>query len=215
MRLIDADKLYPDRMTTKGGVAISQSQIANAPTVEVEKCGDCISRAAAIDAVWKPIVKPNEMIFDALKQAQQNEIEALPSVGPEKCGDSVSRRAIIGKCEDTAKATSESGEINSGFIMGLDFIADYAKHLPSVDSESKWIPVSERLPEDRREVLVTAYWHETYQVMMASYYGDGLWWCVPFNNCGEHMQRLQPKAWMPLPEPYRADMREVQEGRNK
>jgi len=33
MRLIDADKLYPDRMTNKGNVAISQSQIAKAPTV--------------------------------------------------------------------------------------------------------------------------------------------------------------------------------------
>ena len=72
-------------------------------------------------------------------------------------------------------------------------------------AEPQWIPVSERLPEDRREVLVTAYWHETYQVMMASYFGDGLWWCVPFNNCGKHMQRLKPKAWMPLPEPYRGD----------
>lgn len=67
----------------------------------------------------------------------------------------------------------------------------------------RWIPVSERLPEDRREVLVTAYWHETYQVMMASYFGDGLWWCVPFNNTGEHEQKLNPKAWMPLPEPYK------------
>lgn len=71
--------------------------------------------------------------------------------------------------------------------------------------QTGWIPCSERLPEDRREVLVTAYWHETYQVMMASYYGDGLWWCVPFNNCGEHMRRLNPKAWMPLPQPYNAD----------
>lgn len=69
--------------------------------------------------------------------------------------------------------------------------------------QTKWIPCSKRLPEDRREVLVTAYWHETYQVMMASYFGDGLWWCVPFNNSGEPMQRLKPKAWMPLPEPYR------------
>jgi len=34
MRLIDADKLYPDRMTNKGNVAISQSQIAKAQTVE-------------------------------------------------------------------------------------------------------------------------------------------------------------------------------------
>ena len=77
--------------------------------------------------------------------------------------------------------------------------------IKALEQESKWIPVSERLPEDRREVLVTAYWHETYQVMMASYYGNGLWWCVPFNNCGEHMQRLNPKAWMPLPEPYKPE----------
>lgn len=69
-----------------------------------------------------------------------------------------------------------------------------------------WIPCDERFPEDRRTVLVTAYWHETYQVMEASYYGDGLWWCVPFNNCGEHMQKLKPIAWMPLPKPYVPDI---------
>ena len=32
-RLIDADKLYPDCLTKEGTLAISQSQIANAPTV--------------------------------------------------------------------------------------------------------------------------------------------------------------------------------------
>lgn len=42
MRLIDADKLYPDRMT-KEGLAISQSQIANAETVEERKVGKWIS----------------------------------------------------------------------------------------------------------------------------------------------------------------------------
>ena len=30
--------------------------------------------------------------------------------------------------------------------------------------EERWVPCSERLPRDRREVLVTTYWHETYQV---------------------------------------------------
>jgi len=34
MRCIDADKLYPDCMTKNGTLAISQSQIANAPTVD-------------------------------------------------------------------------------------------------------------------------------------------------------------------------------------
>lgn len=36
MRLIDADKLYPDCLTNDGRLAISQSQIANAPTVKLE-----------------------------------------------------------------------------------------------------------------------------------------------------------------------------------
>lgn len=44
-RLIDADKLYPDCMTKNGTLAISQSQIANAPTVEpcyqTTSCLDC------------------------------------------------------------------------------------------------------------------------------------------------------------------------------
>ena len=35
MRLIDADKIYPDCMTKDGKLAISQSQLANAPTVEM------------------------------------------------------------------------------------------------------------------------------------------------------------------------------------
>ena len=35
MRLINADKLQPDCMTKDGKLAISQSQIANAPTVEL------------------------------------------------------------------------------------------------------------------------------------------------------------------------------------
>lgn len=77
--------------------------------------------------------------------------------------------------------------------------------IKALEQEPCWIPVSERLPEDRKTVLVTAYWHETYQVMEASYYGNGLWWCVPFNNCGEHMRQLKPKAWMPLPQPYKAE----------
>lgn len=34
MRLIDADKLEPDRFTMNEGLAISQSQIAKAPTVD-------------------------------------------------------------------------------------------------------------------------------------------------------------------------------------
>lgn len=73
------------------------------------------------------------------------------------------------------------------------------------EKKMEWIPCIERLPEDRRVVLVTAYWHEKYQVMEACYFEDDLWWCVPYNNIGEHMQKLKPIAWMPLPEPYKGE----------
>ena len=37
MRLIDADKLYPDCLTKDGKLAVSQSQLANAPTISPYK----------------------------------------------------------------------------------------------------------------------------------------------------------------------------------
>lgn len=43
MRLIDADKLHPDRKTDKG-LAISQSQIANAETIQPQKWIPCSER---------------------------------------------------------------------------------------------------------------------------------------------------------------------------
>jgi len=88
-------------------------------------------------------------------------------------------------------------------------IEDFKQELENVlkRPQGEWIPVSERLPKDRKLVLVTAYWHETYQVMQASYFGEGEkngWWCVPFNNCGKHMRNdLHVIAWQPLPEPYK------------
>ena len=75
------------------------------------------------------------------------------------------------------------------------------------DGWYKWIPVSERMPEDRKIVLVTAYWHETYQVMVGSYFGNGDWWCVPWNNTSEPQQLLKVKAWMPLPQPYKEEQK--------
>ena len=37
----------------------------------------------------------------------------------------------------------------------------YQKGYEDGRKDNEWIPVSERLPDDRRVVEVTAYWHET------------------------------------------------------
>jgi len=153
--------------------------------LEQQPCGNAIDRAEAIK-IASGYCHPANVA---------KELAKLPSVNPQPCGDAIDRKLV---CAFIAGLISDDGERKKGL--------EYIRNMPPVNpTKTGWIPVSERLPEDRREVLVTAYWHETYQVMMASYYGDGLWWCVPFNNCGEHMQRLKPKAWMPLPERYKAE----------
>lgn len=111
---------------------------------EQEPCEDCISRAyiePIVEELENICINEDEHILSLLSN-----IKNAPSITPqpERCGDCISRRAIIGKCEDTAKATSDIGEMNTGFIMALDFIADYAKHMPPVESErnaGKWINV--------------------------------------------------------------------------
>ena len=45
---------------------------------------DVIYRSDAIKAVWKPIVYPNAVIFDALKRAIESEISNIPSAQPER-----------------------------------------------------------------------------------------------------------------------------------
>lgn len=40
---------------------------------------DYISREAAIDAIWKPEVRPNDLIFDALRRACEEEVKHIPA----------------------------------------------------------------------------------------------------------------------------------------
>lgn len=60
---------------------------------------------------------------------------------------------------------------------------------------SEWIPISERLPDDNRLVLVCVNGH----LYIAWYSADvRKWW-------SEEYWLREPSAWMPLPEPYREE----------
>ena len=68
----------------------------------------------------------------------------------------------------------------------------------------RWIPETERLPEDRSDVLVVAYWHERWGVYMG--------WCAPERaawsvhiGIGDRSD-IAVTHWMPLPEPPEVEL---------
>ena len=91
--------------------------------------------------------------------------------------------------EETIRAIDSLGEDYISYYKLLMLIG----RLPSAEPEQKWIPVSEALPEEHKNVLVTTIDGER----RVSHLTDiNYWW-----NIG----RCKVIAWMPLPEPYRAE----------
>lgn len=84
-------------------------------------------------------------------------------------------------------------------------ILSIIENFPSADPKRKWIPVSKRLPWNDTNVLVTVLddsgdtpWSYTSIGWLTP---KGEYWVVDNEMC------YGVVAWMPLPEPYRAEMR--------
>lgn len=74
---------------------------------------------------------------------------------------------------------------------------------------SRWIPVSEGLPEDMQRVLIWFEYYRygdfncMYQTYGFGYVCDGKW--SPFINGETGWKDARIIAWMPLPEPYKVE----------
>ncbi len=98
----------------------------------------------------------------------------------------------------------DADELIRRCMNGIDneFIG-IVNEMPTLEQEPKWIPVSEGFPETNDDVLV----YDGYYIFIAWNYGSekGHRW----DSCDDYFVGSSSIiAWMPLPEPYKAESEE-------
>ena len=131
----------------------------------------------------------------SLYETQQAALDmAIKSLEQQPSDDCVSRQAVV---EYIKTCDAELGHDSENEAVVEDIL-----NMPPVTPIVKWIPVSEKLPEEGKEVL--AYYeyfrYGDYNCMQTTYgvgyQYDGLW-------CGDiRGHKLNVIAWQPLPKPY-------------
>lgn len=155
-------------------------------------CDDCIYRARG-----DRVVNNCDYIFitghsrgcpadecTVYETGKRKAVRRLSDVSDTNVGDTISRQAAI-------DAVSEACFELRGIFKECE---ERLLALPSAQPE-RWIPVSERLPKEEKEVLITA-WKDTVLIAWRS---EGVWNCDSFF----FDDSTEVSAWMPLPKPYK------------
>lgn len=144
---------------------------------------DLISRQAAL-ACFHAWVDKHGDVCAPDDMPEYRAIEKLPSAEPEKVCI-----ANITLSEEQLREAVEKAK--NGIIQAL----------PSAEPErktGKWIPCSERLPEDDVEVFIYLFERSAPYIAWVE---DCRWYTEDF----EVKKENYPTAWLPLPEPYREE----------
>lgn len=130
-----------------------------------------------------PMSDKDELLL-SVNKAICNNIKTLE----QPCEDAVSRKAI----EEMLKARM------IGSVMTFDHFIELLYELPPVTPTQKWIPVSERFPEESLNSVIG--WDAYRERCVFVQYIDG---CFQITGKDESFDII---AWMPLPNPYVPDI---------
>lgn len=81
-------------------------------------------------------------------------------------------------------------------------LAEWLKELKQLREQTRWIPVSERLPENNVEVLVTTEWD---CITIGEMFSNNDWF-IHEGTTNTDIDDI--KAWMPLPLPWKVEPQE-------
>ena len=105
--------------------------------------------------------------------------------------DCISRADAIKAMQEKAKKLTNEDTIN-GLCGAVAVLFDLP---PVTPQEPRWIPTSERLPDEDGEYYATVYdTDENYKYMDIAEFEDGIW---------QYKDYVKVLAWMPLPKPYK------------
>ena len=122
-----------------------------------------------------------DMAIKALEHPEKNVIAVVP------CGDAISRQAV----DDAIYDYSRSCDVNYQQIM------EFIDKIPTVTPQTRWIPVSEKLPDEKDYCLCC---DKDGYITIGFVSKWSKQWC--FDDPEVDIDVI---AWMPLPEPYKAE----------
>lgn len=229
-RLIDADALkrkaqrvatesWKMRLTARIETTLNQfiDWIDNAPTVQPEPSEITDERAILhLQSTGWMQNHDREIYESGLKERLADDSESYDSLIPyEDDGDTISRQAALDALMSLLKQHECDPMPDLLHWTGVKAILEM---LPSVHTESQWIPVGEGLPEDDTDVLISYRYKDgegdtSHVYIDTTSYGDIYFggnavhdlygnkikhWRPPFAYFESNYYVI---AWMPLPEP--------------